>query len=413
MSDTTAPPGPDEEGHSARPPAPQPAPSTRRQRLQTWFLGATALILVGWVLRATAPVMVLVVFALFLALMLWPLVTAVKGRVPDRVGWLGHVAAALVLIGVAVLFVGGLWLSAQRVLGAFPAVGSTLGEMMPGIGSDAGGSSGPEGGAASGTGSAPVGGAASGAEEDLSVERALADFAGVGEDLAGRLTGAISSGATSVLDAAAATLGGAALVFFLTLLMLVDAPGWRHRLSRVLDPDGRHGLFESAAVIGRQLRRYLLIRAAMGVLTAVLYVTWLWITGVDLLLVWGLLTFLLSFVPNLGSIASGLLPTVYAFVTKDFGSALLVGVGLTVIEQIIGNFVDPKLMGRQVSVSPLMILVAILLFGWLWGAPGLLLAVPMTIAVIILCAHVEALRPVALLLSDRDSMKEVDELATR
>ena len=389
-----------------------------RARLRTWLLGVAAFVLVGWALHATAAVMVLLVFSLFLALMLWPLVAWVKGRVPERLGWLGHVAAALVLIGVAVVFVGGLWLSAQRVVAAFPAMGSTLSEVVPGMGSGSGGGGGTDdaglGDAESGgADGASAAGASGSGDGPVSVREALAEVAGIGEDLAGRLTDAISGVAAMVLDAAATTLGGAALVFFLTLLMLVDAPGWRHRLSRVLDPEGRHGLFESAEAIGRQVRLYLLIRAAMGVLTAALYTAWLWVMGVDLLLVWALLTFLLSFVPNLGSIASGLLPTVYAFVTKDFGSALIVGAGLTAIEQVIGNFVDPKLMGRQVSVSPLVILVAILVWGWLWGAPGLLLAVPMTIAAIIVCAHVEPLRPVALLLSDRRSMEEVDELATR
>ncbi len=401
--------------HAARP---GPALGSRRlgrdarARLRTWLMGTAAFVLVGWALHATAAVMVLVVFSLFLALMLWPLVAWVKGRVPERLGWLGHVAAALVLIAVAALFVGGLWLSAQRVLTAFPAMGSTLGEMMPGGGSDIGSGGGGSGGRSGGGSTAEASGSGGAGDGPVSVSEALAGFAGIGDDLARRLTDTISGVATRVLDAAATTLGGAALVFFLTLLMLVDAPGWRHRLSRVLDPEGRHRLFESAAAIGRQVRLYLLIRAAMGVLTAALYAGWLWIMGVDLLLVWALLTFLLSFVPNLGSIVSGLLPTVYAFVTRDLGSALLVGAGLTAIEQVVGNFVDPKLMGRQVSVSPLVILVAILLWGWLWGAPGLLLAVPMTIAAMIACAHVEPLRPVALLLSDRRSMEEVDALAT-
>ena len=372
---------------------------SRRARLQVWLIGAAAAVLVVGTLRAASVVLVPIAFALFLALMLAPMVAWVRARVPERLGWLGHVAAAAVLIGVAVVFVGGLWLSAQRVLAAFPGMGRRVSELVPGVGAE-------EAGAADAPGDAAPGGGGT-------LSEALSDVAGIGEDLAGRATEFISGAATSVLDAAASTLLGATLVFFLTLLMLVDAPGWRHRLGRVLDPENRHDLFETAAVVGRQVRLYLLIRAGMGVLTAALYVGWLWIMGVDLLLIWALLTFLLSFVPNLGSVASGLLPTVYAFVTKDLGTALLVGAGLLAIEQVIGNFVDPRVMGRQVSVSPLMILVALLIWGWLWGAPGLLLAVPMTIAILIACTHVRALRPVALLLSDRDSMKEVDELAAR
>ena len=398
---------------------PGEAPATDRPRL--WLLGAITFVVVGWALHATAVVMVPVAFALFLALMLAPMVAWVKARVPERLGWLGHVAASGVLLVVAVVFVGGLWLSAQRVLAAFPGVSRSLGEVVPGFGAERGeGSAAPAAGAPGPAGAAQEpgagpdgGGTAEGDGAPSTIAGALSQIEGVGENLAGRVSEFVAGSATSVLNAATATLSGAILVFFLTLLMLIDAPGWRRRLSRILGPGGRHDLFETAEVVGRQVRRYLVIRAAMGALTAVLYVAWLWITGVDLLLVWALLTFLLSFVPTLGSVASGVLPAVYAVFTKDFGTAVLVGLGLLAIEQVIGNFIDPRVSGRLISVSPLVILVSLLLWGWVWGAPGLLLAVPMTIAALVICAHVDALRPVALLLSDRRSMDEVDELATR
>ena len=414
-----APSSPDEPGGT------QADPSAR---LRTWLLGAVAFVLVGWALHATAAVTVLIAFSLFLSLMLWPLVVAVRRRVPEVLGWLGHAAAMLTLIAVAAVFVGGLWLCAQQVLGAFPAAGTGLSGVVPGMGSHVGpdadtgpdadpgpsASGGPDaGGAATTPGEAEAGRGRGSDGGGVSLTEALSDFAGVGEDLAGRLTDFVTGTATAVLDAAVGTLTGAVVVFFLTLLMLIDAPGWRRRLSRVLDPEGRRGVFGSAAGIGRQVRRYLLVRAAMGALTAALYAGWLWVAGIDLLLVWALLAFLLSFVPNLGSVVSGLLPTIYAFATRDVGTALLAGGGLLAIEQVIGNFVDPRLMGRVVSISPLVILVALLAWGWVWGAPGLLLAVPMTISVMIVCAHVEPLRPVALLLSDRSALDEVDEMLSR
>lgn len=393
-----------------------------RSRLEIWLIGTIAFVVVGMALHATSAFVTPILFAAFLALMLAPLVAWVKERVPERLGWLSYVAAGAVLLLGAAAFLGGILLAAQRVLAAFPGVGG-LGRMMPGgdgpsgEGSGEGGSSGRSGASeAAGAGEGPSAGAAQGGggtEGPVSVSEAVSDFAGVGQDLAGRLTDVISTGASAVLNAATATLSGAVLAFFLTLLMLIEADGIRRRVSRLLDPDERGGVFESAEVIGRQLRRYLAIRAAMGALTAVLYVAWLWITGVDLLLVWALLTFLLSFVPTLGSIAAGLLPTAYALVTRDVGGAVLVGAGLLVIEQVIGNFVDPRISGRLVSVSPLVILISLVAWGWLLGAPGLLLAVPLTIAAMVICAHVRPLRPVALMLSDRTRMEDVDELASR
>ena len=162
--------------------------------------------------------------------------------------------------------------------------------------------------------------------------------------------------------------------------------------------------------MGRLVRRFVLVRAAMGLVTAVLYMIWLWIFGVDLIFVWGILTFLLSFVPNLGSVVSGLLPTVYVFLTKDIGTAIAVAAGLLAIEQVIGNFVDPRVQGRQISISPVVILTGLLLFAWIWGVPGTLLSTPVLIAALVICARIEPLRPVALLLSDRDDYRELDKM---
>lgn len=148
----------------------------------------------------------------------------------------------------------------------------------------------------------------------------------------------------------------------------------------------------------------------MGLLTALLYLGYLWLFGVELILVWGILTLLLSFIPNLGSILLGILPTIYVVLTKDFGTALATGAGPTAIEQVIGNDVDPRLQGRQVSISPVLILSALLVFAWIWGVPGTLLSTPMLIAATVVFARIEALRPTALLLSDCDDHETLDRM---
>ena len=405
-----------------------PEPRPWRARLWTWLLGTAAFVLVGWALHATAAATTLVVFSVFLTLMLAPLVSSVKARVPGRLSWLGEIAAAGVLLVVAVAFVGGLWVAAQQVLGAFPDMGDPIEAMMRGeeeTGSDEDIPLATESGRAPGSTLAELEAAgddgrdAEGAAADdgpaggaLPLPDDLADLEDLGIDLAGRLGDVAGGAATAVLNALTATVSGVAIVFFLSILMLSKAGDWRARIARILDRPDSDEVFETAAVVGRQLRRYLVIRAVIGVLTAALYVGWLWIAGVDLLLVWALLTFLLGFIPTLGAILSGVLPVIYALLTQDFGSALLAGVGILVIEQVTGNLIDPKLSGRYVSVSPLVILVSLLVWGWIWGVPGLLLAAPMTIAIVIVCAHVPSLRPVALLLSNRRSVAEVGETST-
>jgi AI-2 transport protein TqsA len=150
----------------------------------------------------------------------------------------------------------------------------------------------------------------------------------------------------------------------------------------------------------------------MGVLTAALYSVALWIAGLDLIWTWAVLTVVLSFVPTIGSVIAGALPTAYALLTRDLGTAAIVGLSLLAIEQVIGNFVDPRVSGDQVKLSPLVVLIALLVWTWVWGAPGAILAVPMTLALVVLGARIEPLRPLALMMTDEGDMDGLDEAAT-
>jgi AI-2 transport protein TqsA len=83
---------------------------------------------------------------------------------------------------------------------------------------------------------------------------------------------------------------------------------------------------------------------------------------------------------------------------------------LIVIEQVIGNWIDPRMQGNQVALSPLVILIAVVFWGWLWGVAGAFLGTPMTLAIMILCNHVAVLRPIAVLLSNQGGAKDLDEV---
>ncbi|TFL19292.1 AI-2E family transporter [Jannaschia formosa] len=371
---------------------------------------AVAVVLVGWALHATASVSSVVVAALFLAVVMAPLHQWVIRRTGQD--WLGHLAAFLVMLVVIVLFASGLFFAVQRIASEFPPLSEmpSVGAMIPGM--DA---SGLESGA-SGSESAAAG---SGAGQETSQEDGE-ESSGLGSllenpggQIASRLAGFASSAALTVMQFATAAVTGLTLVIFLALIMLIDGPNWRERLAKVFGGDRADEIAGATRVASRQIQRFLLVRAGLGLVTGALYMLWLWPWGIDLLWVWGILAFLLSFVPNLGSVVSGILPAIYAFLTKDFGTAMMVGAGLFVIEQAIGNYVDPRVQGRQISISPVVILTALLLFIWIWGLPGALLSTPVLIAVVVGFARVERLRPVALLLSDARSFEGLDEAEKR
>ncbi|EAS51124.1 conserved hypothetical membrane protein [Aurantimonas manganoxydans SI85-9A1] len=384
------------------------------QTIAIGLLSIITLILVGWALQAMSSVVVPFIFSILIALVVAPVDSMVKRRMPRRFGWLGHVAAMGLIIVILFVFLGGLWLSAQRISEAFPQVSQKIEELAPMISSGSSGNAEGAQGASTAGGETAAGAAGSSGTSDSSdVYSSVTDqFRGAGGQLGSRIAEYASSYASSVLSSAGSALAAMVLIFFFTLLMLIEAPNWRAKVCAVVDPDQRSGVFESLDVIARQLRRYLLIRVVLGLLTAGLYAAWLWFFGVDLLLVWAILAFLLNFVPTLGSLVAGALPVVHVYVQQDFRTAVIVGIGILVIEQIMGNYVDPQVQGKQLSVSPLVILLVLLVWGWVWGVAGALLAVPVTIGIIVTCAHLPRLRPVALFLSDETSMDDLDDIVS-
>jgi AI-2 transport protein TqsA len=203
------------------------------------------------------------------------------------------------------------------------------------------------------------------------------------------LTGLTSLGTVSLF---------ALLIFFFTLLMLLEARAWRRKTAAALKASGTHAVLDVVASIGHKVRQYLLIRTLAGLISGVAAGLWLWLLGVDFALLWALLFFLLNYVPNIGSLIAGIPPAILAFVQLGFGWAVLAAAGLVAIEQIIGNYVDPRLQGRALNISSLVVLVSVILWGWIWGVAGTLLAVPMTVLIISACERVPALQPIAIMM---------------
>lgn len=152
--------------------------------------------------------------------------------------------------------------------------------------------------------------------------------------------------------------------------------------------------------IDAQVRQYLfaktLISLATGGVTSVI----LLIFGVDFPLLWGALTFLLNFIPNIGSAVATVFPFLLACLQFDsFTTPLLVLVLLIAAQNLIGNVLEPKLLAQSLNLSPVLVLVALLFWGWLWGVWGMILAVPITAMIKIVCENIDALRPLAALMS--------------
>ena len=410
------------------PEAVQPGPRRKLDQPALGLLIVVTLVLAGWALRAMQPVLLPVVFSIFLALMIAPIDRGVKRLTAGRMQWLGHLAAMAVLAFGLALFIGAIWISAQQFLVRFPAQ-----EAQQAVQQLSGESGSASSEAVSAAADAAVEQALQATPGDAtpgqSTDQAASDGAaqtgsdGQGSGLVTQLRGMVDSGAlggmlverasglaTTIVSMVSGLVLALVLIFFLTLLMLVEAPRWQAKLAAVVRPDACDEVMRTTSVVATKLRRYLAVRLVLGLLTGALYAGWLAIFEVDLLLVWALLAFVLNFVPSIGSMISGALAVIYVFATRDPWTGVLVGLGITAIEQVMGNWVDPRVQGRHLSISALVILVSLLLWGWIWGVAGAVLAVPITVTIMVVCAHVPALRSFALALSGEDDFAALEDL---
>jgi len=135
--------------------------------------------------------------------------------------------------------------------------------------------------------------------------------------------------------------------------------------------------------------------------TAVLVYLVLLVMHVDFPLTWAAFTFLLNFIPTVGSIIATVPPVLLALIKcygESFWPAAIVLTLLLLIQQTMGSLVEPKLMGDKLNLSPVVILLSLVFWGWLWGITGALLSVPIAAAMKIVCENIEALKPISVLM---------------
>ena len=186
----------------------------------------------------------------------------------------------------------------------------------------------------------------------------------------------------------------------LVMLGLPEVPRLRAKATEELDGRSRAELLDVTLEISRRVRSYLGTTLATSALTGVASALWSFATGLELALVWGLLNFLLNFIPVIGNIVGVIPPVLYAFLQFDgWTMPLVVLGGFAALQLVISNFIYPWLQGRGLSLSPLAVVVSMTFWTWLWGIAGALIAVPVTAALVIVCGQFDRSRWFARLLS--------------
>ncbi|MDI6849515.1 MAG: AI-2E family transporter [Candidatus Saccharicenans sp.] len=195
-------------------------------------------------------------------------------------------------------------------------------------------------------------------------------------------------------------LGKLLVVFVFVIFILAGRDKLPARIAAALAEDRALYVNRMVASINRQIQKYLAVKTVVSLLTGLLATCILLIFGVDFALLLGFLTFILNYIPSLGSIIATVLAVLIAFF--QFGNSLVpvwVLILLGLVQTAIGNFLDPKLMGRSLDLSPLLVIFALIFWGWLWGIAGMFLAVPLLAVVKIIFENVPSLKFLAVLMS--------------
>lgn len=211
----------------------------------------------------------------------------------------------------------------------------------------------------------------------------------------------LSGFAGNIIGSAGAFLSAFFLVLLYVPFMLVERLPMQSKIDlAIADPataDKVHKVLQSTST---SIQRYVGIKTFVSTLTGLGSFAIMWSVGLDFSETWAVLAFLLNFIPTVGSIVGVALPSLVALVQFEVLTPfLIVLVGCGTVQFMVGNVLEPMLLGKSLNLSPLMVILALTFWTAIWGIPGALMSVPITVCTMIILTHIPATRPIAILMS--------------
>jgi AI-2 transport protein TqsA len=188
------------------------------------------------------------------------------------------------------------------------------------------------------------------------------------------------------------------------VLGLLEVDIARRNIERLESKEIGRSLLQAGTDIAGKFQTYMLVRRVMSVLTGAVIWGVALLAGLKLATAWGVIAFVLNYIPFIGPLIATIFPTLFAIAQfESWQLALIVFLCLNLIQFLIGSYLEPRIAGAALSVSPFLILFAVFFWSFLWGIPGAFIGVPIVIAVLTVCEQHESSKWVATLLSGRDN----------
>jgi predicted PurR-regulated permease PerM len=220
----------------------------------------------------------------------------------------------------------------------------------------------------------------------------------LGADAGARIADAVGSVATSLARSALSALAVIGYSVIIVAYLLLEVPRAPDRVRWAFGD--RPEVAQRAGALALRLRAYLIARAVLGGIAAILDTALLLVLGIPSALLWGILSFLMSFVPNVGFIISMIPPAILALIVGGVPTAIAVVVGYSVINVAIDYLVQPRFIGGAVDLSPVVVTVSLLFWALVLGGAGAIFAVPLTIMVVGIADSFDSTRPLSRMLAD-------------
>ena len=193
------------------------------------------------------------------------------------------------------------------------------------------------------------------------------------------------------------------VIVLMFIFLLVEMHITGEKLREAFEGRMKNRLFQIVKRIMTQVVRFISIKFFISLATGLLIYATAKIVGLDVAVVWGFFAFVLNFIPNFGSIVSVAATSVFALLQffPHPAPIIFIVAGTTTVNTVLGNFIEPRIEGHNLGISPFVILVMLSLWGWMWGFVGMILAVPLTVIIKIICENIPLLHPVAILLGNK------------
>jgi len=335
-------------------------------KITTAFLGLIVIFIAGVVLKLAKPILLPFFLAIFLSFILYPVLDFSSNRlkIPKAISiFLILIITFLVIYLLGVLF----YSSGKAFASEFPKYGQKISSIL----------------------------------ESLQERLKLAPFKWDPLEWAGQLDiNKISSLLFASLGTFFSFISNLFLILIFLVFILLGRGNTKPKIQSSFSKIRASKIIKVIQNIDSQVQKYLAIKTVVSFITGLLAAVVLVLFGLDFAIVFGFLTFLLNYIPSIGSIFATAFPvTIAVFQFETLWPALWIMLILTIIQQALGSFIEPKLMGEGLGLSPLVVLFSLFFWGWLWGVLGMILAVPIAATVKIVCSNIPSLKFVGDLMS--------------